>query len=81
MKDDYMTFYSDCQGNFFQHHWLQGGKRLAKKAIGDAIMQSVAEVVQKSLWEGTDHLVLNKTRHPGDHVSERQEQTSKTEVI
>ncbi|KAH8721529.1 hypothetical protein GQ44DRAFT_623042 [Phaeosphaeriaceae sp. PMI808] len=61
VKPDDMTFYSDCQGNFFQHHWLDGGKRLAKKAIGDSIMQSIAEVVQKSLLERQGTLVINQT--------------------
>ncbi|KAL1593670.1 hypothetical protein SLS59_009184 [Nothophoma quercina] len=48
-------------GNFFQHHWLDGGKKLTKKAIGESVMQSIAEVVQKSLWEGRDNLVINQT--------------------
>lgn len=61
VKPDGMIFYSDCQGNFFQHHWLDGGKKLTKKAIGESVMQSIAEVVQKSLWEGRDNLVINQT--------------------
>jgi hypothetical protein len=61
VKEPWMTFYSDCQGNFFQHRWLNGGKASAKKAITDSIMQSIAEVVQKSLWEGAERLVSNPT--------------------
>ncbi|CAO2648121.1 Nn.00g090430.m01.CDS01 [Neocucurbitaria sp. VM-36] len=61
VKPEGMIFYSDCQGNFFQHHWLDGGKRLTKKAIGESVMQSIAEVVQKSLWDGQDNLVINQT--------------------
>lgn len=56
-----MIFYSDCQGNFFQHHWLDGGKKLTKGAIGKSVMQSIAEVVQKSLWDGQGKLVINQT--------------------
>lgn len=56
-----MTFYSDCKGNFFQHHWLAGGKKMAKSAIADSVMQSIGEVVQRALWAGQDNLVINQT--------------------
>jgi hypothetical protein len=56
-----MTFYSHCKGNFFQHHWLDGGKKMAKSAIADSVMQSIGEVVQRALWAGQDNLVINQT--------------------
>jgi hypothetical protein len=66
-----MIFYSDCQGNFFQHHWLDGGKKLTKKAIADSVMQSLGEVVQGALWAQQDNLVINQT---AEAVAEQEQQ-------
>ncbi|KAH6148227.1 hypothetical protein HBI68_192740 [Parastagonospora nodorum] len=66
-----MTFYSDCKGNFFQHHWLAGGKKMAKSAIADSVMQSIGEVVQRALWAGQDNLVINQTAQA---VADREQQ-------
>jgi hypothetical protein len=71
-----MIFYSDCQGNFFQHHWLDAGKPLTKKAIGDSVMQSIAEVVQKAVWEGQEKLVFNQTAETVVEEEKKEEKES-----
>ncbi|OCL01633.1 hypothetical protein AOQ84DRAFT_383528 [Glonium stellatum] len=57
-KPDYVL--TNCNGDFVRHHWVY--KHASKTAIGNSIVQSVAEILQREILQQKNNTVLNETK-------------------
>ncbi|OCK73183.1 hypothetical protein K432DRAFT_13642 [Lepidopterella palustris CBS 459.81] len=66
-KPDYVR--TNCNGDFVRHHWVF--KDVAKTAIGNSVMQSITEMLQKQILKEKEHIVVNKTKEAEENGEPR----------